>query len=182
MLNRLFRKDVKARRRNLHIRTYTVVSTSERNGLIEWVSNLQAMRAIIIQLHKENGLYPGTKWTEKYHPHEKASLEEKKKNFQRIMKDLKGPVFSQWFVNNFSDPQSWMMARMAYVYSTAVISMMGYIIGLGDRHLENINVDTTTGETFHVDLNCLFNKGEELPIPESIPFRLTSNMVRSNQK
>ena len=68
---------------------------------------------------------------------------------------------------------------MAFVRSTAVMSMMGYIIGLGDRHLENINVDTTTGETFHVDLNCLFNKGEELPIPESIPFRLTSNMVSS---
>merc|ERR1711874_351828 len=34
-----------------------------------------------------------------------------------------------------------------------------------------------TGETFHVDLNCLFNKGEELAVPEVIPFRLTSNMV-----
>ena len=71
------------------------------------------------------------------------------------------------------------MARMSYVYSTAVISMMGYIIGLGDRHLENINVDTTTGETFHVDFNCLFNRGETFRFPEAVPFRLTHNMVRN---
>ena len=55
--------------------------------------------------------------------------------------------------------------------------MIGYIIGLGDRHLENINVDTTTGETFHVDMNCLFNKGEELNVPEVVPLRLTHNIV-----
>jgi len=40
------------------------------------------------------------------------------------------------------------------------MSMMGYILGLGDRHLENINVDTTTGQTFHVDMNSLFNISE----------------------
>ena len=90
------------------------------------------------------------------------------------------PVFSRWFTENFSDPQSWLMARMSYVRSTAVNSMMGYIIGLGDRHLENINVDTTTGEIFHVDFNCLFNKGESFKFPETVPFRLTHNVVRSN--
>ena len=37
LLNRLFRKDVKARMRKLHIRTYAVVSTNETCGLIEWV-------------------------------------------------------------------------------------------------------------------------------------------------
>ena len=40
------------------------------------------------------------------------------------------------------------------------MSVMGYLLGLGDRHLENINVDTTTGETFHVDMNSLFNISE----------------------
>ena len=96
---------------------------------------------------------------------------------ERCLEAQGGPVFSQWFVNNFSDPQSWLRGRMSYVYSTAVISMMGYIIGLGDRHLENINVDTKTGETFHVDMNCLFNKGETMNVPEVVPFRLTHNMV-----
>ena len=70
-----------------------------------------------------------------------------------------------------------MQARLAYIKSTAVMSMMGYIMGLGDRHGENILFDTTTGQTYHVDFNCIFNKGESLTIPETVPFRLTQNMV-----
>ena len=39
--------------------------------------------------------------------------------------------------------------------------MVGYILGLGDRHGENILMDTVTGEIVHVDFNCLFNKVKE---------------------
>lgn len=38
------------------------------------------------------------------------------------------------------------------------MSMVGYILGLGDRHGENILFDSFTGECVHVDFNCLFNK------------------------
>ena len=52
-----------------------------------------------------------------------------------------------------------------------------YVLGLGDRHCENILFDGTSGETCHVDFNCLFNKGERFKTPEKVPFRLTHNMV-----
>jgi serine/threonine-protein kinase ATR len=58
------------------------------------------------------------------------------------------------------------MARLAYTRTTAVMSMVGYLLGLGDRHGENILFDASNGDTVHVDLNCLFNKGRELKIPE----------------
>lgn len=58
------------------------------------------------------------------------------------------------------------MARLAYTRTTAVISMVGYLIGLGDRHGENILYDTQTGDTVHVDLNLIFNKGWDLKVPE----------------
>ena len=177
LLNRLFRKDDEASRRNLHIRTYAVVSTNETSGLIEWVNSLQPIRLIIRYLQRKQGNNFDPNFFEEYRSHETQSVEEKRKNLVRCMKAQGGPVFSRWFIENFSDPQSWLMARTSYVRSTAVNSMMGYIIGLGDRHLENINVDTTTGETFHVDFNCLFNKGEGFKIPETVPFRLTHNMV-----
>lgn len=50
-------------------------------------------------------------------------------------------------------------------------------MGLGDRHGENILFDTTTGATVHVDFNCIFNKGEALTFPETVPFRLTQNVI-----
>jgi phosphatidylinositol kinase/protein kinase (PI-3 family) len=38
------------------------------------------------------------------------------------------------------------------------MSIVGYILGLGDRHGENILFDSTNGDCVHVDFNCLFNK------------------------
>ena len=54
--------------------------------------------------------------------------------------------------------------------------MVGHIVGLGDRHGENILVDELTGEIVHIDLNCLFWKGLTFEEPERVPFRLTPHM------
>jgi len=55
--------------------------------------------------------------------------------------------------------------------------MVGHIVGLGDRHAENVLLDATTGDCVHVDFSCLFDKGTELETPEVVPFRLTQNMI-----
>ena len=64
----------------------------------------------------------------------------------------------------------------SYACSTAVMSMIGYIIGLGDRHLDNILVDLTKGEVIHIDYNVCFDKGRSLRVPEKVPFRMTQNI------
>jgi hypothetical protein len=55
--------------------------------------------------------------------------------------------------------------------------MVGYCIGLGDRHCENILIDTLTGDVLHVDFDLLFDKGWGLAVPELMPFRLTPQVV-----
>uniref|UniRef100_H2XN24 Serine/threonine-protein kinase ATR n=1 Tax=Ciona intestinalis TaxID=7719 RepID=H2XN24_CIOIN len=89
------------------------------------------------------------------------------------------PVFHEWFLSTFTNPSSWYNARLAYARSLAVMSMVGYILGLGDRHGENILFDSKSGEAMHVDFSCLFNKGQTLDIPEIVPFRLTHNLVEA---
>ena len=54
--------------------------------------------------------------------------------------------------------------------------MIGYIIGLGDRHLDNLLVEFGTGQVVHVDYNVCFEKGRSLRVPERVPFRLTQNI------
>lgn len=51
--------------------------------------------------------------------------------------------------------------------------MVGHILGLGDRHLDNILMDFFTGDIVHIDYNVCFDKGQRLKIPEIVPFRLT---------
>lgn len=42
-----------------------------------------------------------------------------------------------------------MQTRKRFVSSCAVMSMVGYVLGLGDRHLDNVLVDVTTGQVGH---------------------------------
>ena len=57
------------------------------------------------------------------------------------------------------------------------IVAVGYIVGLGDRHVQNILIDCKTAELVHIDLGVAFEQGKILPTPETVPFRLTRDIV-----
>lgn len=110
--------------------------------------------------------------------YEKPALERREK-FVNYILPKHPPIFSKWFHERFTTPHNWYQARSSYIRTTAVMSIVGYILGLGDRHGENILFDTSNGDTVHVDFNCLFNRGESFAVPEVVPFRLTHNMVHA---
>uniref|UniRef100_A0A8C2EDE4 Serine/threonine-protein kinase ATR n=1 Tax=Cyprinus carpio TaxID=7962 RepID=A0A8C2EDE4_CYPCA len=180
LINKSLRKDAESRRRDLHIRTYAVIPLNEECGIIEWVNNTAGLRHILTKLYKEKGVLMsyGTELRKLILP-KTASFQEKLKLHKDVLCARHPPVFHEWFLRTFPDPTSWYNSRSAYCRSTAVMSMVGYILGLGDRHGENILFDSLTGECVHVDFNCLFNKGETFDVPEVVPFRLTQNMVHA---
>ena len=89
------------------------------------------------------------------------------------------PLMHKWFSLTFPEPAAWFSARLNFTRSTAVWSMVGHSIGLGDRHGENITVDGMSGDCIHVDFGMLFDKGLVLTVPEIVPFRLTQNVIDS---
>lgn len=175
LVNWYLNQNAEASQRRLLVRTYSVVPLNERCGLLEWIDNLQPIRAAILTLYREKNLGPVVAKRGMIDVND--SLPAKREKFVRLLLKPSPPVFSDWFFNRFHDHQSWYAARLAYTRTAAVMSMTGYIMGLGDRHGENILLDTKTGEVVHVDLNCIFNKGETFEYPEKVPFRLTHNMV-----
>ncbi|XP_061551565.1 serine/threonine-protein kinase ATR [Phycodurus eques] len=179
LINKCLRKDAESRRRELHIRTYAVIPLNEECGIIEWVNNTGGLRHILTKLYKERGVYLSGKELRKLILPKTAPFEEKLRIHKEVLCARHPPVFYEWFLRTFPDPTSWYSSRSAYCRSTAVMSMVGYILGLGDRHGENILFDSFTGECVHVDFNCLFNKGETFDVPEVVPFRLTQNMVHA---
>ncbi|XP_054597718.2 serine/threonine-protein kinase ATR isoform X1 [Nothobranchius furzeri] len=179
LINKCLRKDAESRRRELHIRTYAVIPLNEECGIIEWVNNTAGLRHILTKLYKERGIYLSGKELRKLILPKTAPFEEKLRIHKEVLCSRHPPVFYEWFLRTFPDPTSWYSSRSAYCRSTAVMSMVGYILGLGDRHGENILFDSFTGECVHVDFNCLFNKGETFDVPEVVPFRLTQNMVHA---
>ncbi|XP_056151597.1 serine/threonine-protein kinase ATR [Lampris incognitus] len=179
LINKCLRKDAESRRRELHIRTYAVIPLNEECGIIEWVNNTAGLRHILNKLYKEKGVNLSGKELRKLMLPKSALFEEKLRLHRDVLCARHPPIFYEWFLRTFPDPTSWYSSRSAYCRSTAVMSMVGYILGLGDRHGENILFDSLTGECIHVDFNCLFNKGETFDVPEVVPFRLTQNMVHA---
>ena len=55
--------------------------------------------------------------------------------------------------------------------------MVGNILGIGDRHSNNILIHEHTGEVVHIDFGFVFEQGKFQATPETVPFRLTRNIV-----
>jgi DNA-dependent protein kinase catalytic subunit len=70
-------------------------------------------------------------------------------------------------------PESYLAIRSQFARTLAATSMCSYVLGIGDRHLENFLVDQTTGAVIPIDFGMAFGQGASLPVPELIPFRLT---------
>uniref|UniRef100_A0A182TC53 Serine/threonine-protein kinase ATR n=1 Tax=Anopheles maculatus TaxID=74869 RepID=A0A182TC53_9DIPT len=172
-------QDPDAKFRRLYIRTYAVLPLNEECGIIEWISNLNPFRSIVCTYYKQRGLGMTVGELRKFSFERSDPLAKKRQAFESILVPRHPPLFGEWFRDCFPNPNNWFQARSSYIKTTAVISMVGYILGLGDRHGENILFDSTNGDTVHVDFNCLFNRGETFTIPELVPFRLTHNMVHA---
>ncbi|KAG6335950.1 hypothetical protein ID866_3139 [Astraeus odoratus] len=161
IINKLLKANSESRRRQLHIRTYGVVTLNEECGFIQWVLNT----------------IPTSEMNEVFGRIKGAPDKEAGELFVTKILPLFPPVFHEWFVETFPEPSAWLASRLSYGRTAAVMSMVGFILGLGDRHCENILLDTNTGDVVHVDFNCLFEKGKTLETPERVPFRLTQNLI-----
>ncbi|KAF1842478.1 uncharacterized protein K460DRAFT_346363 [Cucurbitaria berberidis CBS 394.84] len=176
MINRALQKDVESSKRRLYIKTYAVTPLNEECGTIEWVEGLKPMRDIIIRFYRQQNVQ--IDYSEIRMLLTEASSSPSKLSIftERILGKFQ-PVLHGWFVETFPEPEAWFAARLRYTRSCAVMSIIGHILGLGDRHGENVLLEQGDGGTFHVDFNCLFDKGLTFEKPELVPFRLTHNMV-----
>ncbi|KAI6034535.1 hypothetical protein BKA83DRAFT_672562 [Pisolithus microcarpus] len=156
IINKLLKANSESRKRQLHIRTYGVVTLNEECGFIQWVPNTIPIRPVLLKYYEARRI--------------RCWSTELSDIFRKI-KDAQDKDAAELFVTKV------LPVRLSYGRTAAVMSMVGFILGLGDRHCENILLDTNTGDVVHVDFNCLFEKGKTLETPERVPFRLTQNMT-----
>jgi FKBP12-rapamycin complex-associated protein len=78
------------------------------------------------------------------------------------------------------DCESWFIRTTNYSRSLAVMSIVGYILGLGDRHLNNLLMNRKTGKIVHIDFSDCFEVAmKREKYPEKVPFRLTRMLVKA---
>uniref|UniRef100_K3XE23 Serine/threonine-protein kinase ATM n=1 Tax=Setaria italica TaxID=4555 RepID=K3XE23_SETIT len=145
--------------RRLRIRTYKVVPFTPSAGVVEWVNGTVPLGEYLLgstRISGAHGRYGTGDWT---------------------YLQCREPVMHHFFLEKFLLPADWFQSRLAYTRSVAASSMVGYIVGLGDRHSMNILIDQDTAEVVHIDLGVAFEQGLMLKTPERVPFRLTRDII-----
>ncbi|KAL9618062.1 MAG: hypothetical protein Q9160_007191 [Pyrenula sp. 1 TL-2023] len=177
-VSNLLKEHRETRRRKLGIRTYKVLPLHTNAGIIEFVQNTIPLHDFLLPAHQ------------RYHPKDmkpsacrnavaevdKRPTEHRIHVFRRVLEKFH-PVMRYFFFERFPNPDDWFVKRLAYSRTTAAISILGHVLGLGDRHGHNILLDETSGEVVHIDLGVAFETGRVLPVPEVVPFRLTRDLV-----
>jgi serine/threonine-protein kinase ATR len=159
------------RRRRLHLRTFAVTCLSEDIGILEWVPATESLRNLVSKSHnpqtsagcnrrRGNRLANFGDPTLRSHFEMCQSKYFKEGNLSKAAAMFEDkclrpypPLLYWWFVQKFHDPHAWYEARNRFTLSAAAWSAVGHVIGLGDRHSENILVDTSSGECVHVDFD-----------------------------
>lgn len=166
-------------KRRLAVRTYKVVPFTPSAGVLEWVDGTIPLGDYLIGSSRAGGAhgrYGIGNWNYSKCREHMSSAKDKRKAFMDVCTNFR-PVMHYFFLEKFLHPADWFVKRLAYTRSVAASSMVGYIVGLGDRHAMNILIDQATAEVIHIDLGVAFEQGLMLKTPERVPFRLTRDII-----
>ncbi|KAL3538768.1 hypothetical protein ACH5RR_002134 [Cinchona calisaya] len=183
LVNTLLENSRKTAEKDLSIQRYSVIPLSPNSGLIEWVPNCDTLHHLIreyrdarkITLNQEHKLMLS------FAPdYDHLPLIAKVEVFEYALQNTEGNDLSRvlWLKSRTSEV--WLDRRTNYTRSLAVMSMVGYLLGLGDRHPSNLMLHRYSGKILHIDFgDCFEASMNREKFPEKVPFRLTRMLVKA---
>ncbi|KAL1521017.1 hypothetical protein AB1Y20_022574 [Prymnesium parvum] len=189
LVNTLLKQTPEAARSNLQIQRYSVIPLSPNSGLIGWVANCDTFHSLIQNYRAARNIKYKAEDTvvQRFAPDSQTNsgyvslpFLQKLEVFKIALDQTKGEDLAQVLWLNSTSAERWLARRMNYTRSLAVMSMVGYILGLGDRHLSNLMFEQFSGEVVHIDFGDCFEVAiQRDKFPEKVPFRLTRMLVNA---
>nr|KAJ3417939.1 phosphatidylinositol kinase- protein kinase tor1 [Polyrhizophydium stewartii] len=159
LVNTLLATDPETFKRHLSITRYPVVPLSPNSGLIGWVPHTDTLHTLIrdyrdsrkILLNIEHRLM-----LQMAPDYDNLTLLQKVEVFEYALENTTGQDLYKVLWLKSKNSEVWLDRRTNYTRSLAVMSMVGYVLGLGDRHPSNLMLDRFTGTVIHIDFGDCF--------------------------
>ncbi|KAF5177476.1 Serine/threonine-protein kinase TOR [Thalictrum thalictroides] len=183
LVNTLLENSRKTAEKDLSIQRYSVIPLSPNSGLIGWVPNCDTLHHLIREYREARKitLNQEHKFMLAFAPdYDHLPLIAKVEVFEHALQNTEGNDLARvlWLKSRTSEV--WLDRRTNYTRSLAVMSMVGYLLGLGDRHPSNLMLHRYSGKILHIDFgDCFEASMNREKFPEKVPFRLTRMLVKA---
>lgn len=183
LVNTLLANDQDTSRKNLFIKRFPVIPLSQNTGIIGWVPNCDTLHQLIKEHRasiKVNQNVEHRTMFEFCPKFETLSFLNKLEVFKLALSRTMGIDLYRVLWKKSKNSEAWLDRRTNYSRSLAVMSMVGYILGLGDRHPSNLMLDRNSGKIIHIDFGDCFEVAmKREKFPEKVPFRLTRMLIKA---
>ncbi|EPQ19881.1 DNA-dependent protein kinase catalytic subunit [Myotis brandtii] len=199
VMNVILSRDAACSQRNMQLQTYHVIPMTSRLGLIEWIENTFTLKELLLSnmSQEEKAAYTSdprappfdyrdwlAKTSGKQGPgaymlmYKRASRTETVTSFRKRESKVPAALLKRAFLKMSAGPEAFLALRSHFASSHALMCISHWILGIGDRHLNNFMVNMETGGMIGIDFGHAFGSATQfLPVPELMPFRLTRQFI-----
>ncbi|EAY22804.1 PIKK family atypical protein kinase [Trichomonas vaginalis G3] len=184
LINSLVKSNKVTQKTGITIINYSITPLAVNAGLISWVTGADTMHQLVtdyrkmqnIPVNAENDITASYVGSCAQYLHSIQKLE----MWDKISKECPATELRDYFWMKSPNPVAWLRCVDTFSLSTALMSMSGYVVGLGDRHPSNIMIQRKKGHVVHIDFGDSFEVTQTRPkMPEKVPFRLTRMIVNA---
>lgn len=161
LVNALLARDRRTNGYELNIQRYVITPLSHHVGLVGWVPHTETIHSHIRDYRESKKIVLNMENREmmKMAPdYDMLTVLQKVEVFETALERAIGKgmdLYEILFMKSL-DSEEWLERRTNYTRSLAVMSMVGYILGLGDRHPSNLMLDQISGRILHIDFGDCF--------------------------
>ncbi|KAJ2934856.1 hypothetical protein H1R20_g2275, partial [Candolleomyces eurysporus] len=183
LVNTLLSVDTNSFKRRLHIQRYPVIPLAPNAGLLGWVQDSDTLHVLIRDYRDSRKVLLNIEYRlmlQMAPDYENLMLLQKVEVFEYALENTTGQDLYRVLWLKSANSEHWLERRATYTRSLAVNSMVGHILGLGDRHPSNLLLERSTGKVVHIDFGDCFEVAmHREKFPEKVPFRLTRMLTHA---
>lgn len=177
LCNTLLSHDSESYKRHLNIQGYPAIPLSQNSGLLGWVPNSDTLHVLIREYRESRKILLNIEhriMLQMAPDYDNLTLMQKVEVFGYALDNTTGQDLYRVLWLKSKSSEAWLDRRTNYTRSLGVMSIVGYVLGLGDRHPSNLMLDRITGKIIHIDFGDCFEVAmHREKYPERVPFRLT---------